>query len=150
MLTPVPPTDCMRAREGASARLDGALDELESVWLEGHLGRCVACEAFAGQVAATAAVLRAAPLDPAPAGLFSVRGRRRAAVPVAAVAASIAIAVTAATSFFVGRQLGERNGGGSPVASTTLTSANRVDPGLIAMLQRGILRARADRRVVAI
>jgi predicted anti-sigma-YlaC factor YlaD len=150
MLNPVPPTDCMRAREGASARLDGALDELESVWLEGHLGRCAACEAFAGQAAATAAVLRAAPLDPAPAGLFSARGRRRTAMPVAAVAASLAIAVTAATSFFVGQQLGERNGGGSPVASTTLTSANRVDPGLIAMLQRGILRARADRRVVAI
>lgn len=148
MLTPVPPTDCMRAREGASARVDGALEELESVWLDGHLSRCADCCTFAGQVAATAAVLRAAPLDPAPTGLF-VSGRRRVAVPVAAVAATIAIAVTAGTSFFVGRQLGERSGG-RPIAATTLTSSTRLDPGLIAMLQRGIVRARADRRVVAI
>jgi len=149
MLTPVPPTDCMRAREGASARLDGALDELESVWLDGHLGRCAACSAFAGQVGATAALLRRAPLDPAPAGLF-VRGRRRTAVPVAAVAATIVIAVTAATSFFVGQQLGERSGGGQLAATTVLSSSARLDPGLIAMLQRGVFRARADRRVVAI
>jgi hypothetical protein len=94
-------------------------------------------------------VLRAAPLDPAPAGLF-VRGRRRAAVPFAAVAASLVIAVTAAASFFVGQQLGAR-GGGSPAAVTTaLTSPARLDPGVIAMLQRGLLRTRADRRVVAI
>lgn len=149
MLTPVPPTDCMRAREGASARLDGALGELESVWLDGHLRRCAACSAFAGQVAVTAAVLRAAPLDPAPAGLF-VRGRRRVAVPVAAVAASIAIAVTAATSFFVGQQLGERSSGRPIAATTAFASSTRLDPGLIAMLQRGLFRARADRRVVAI
>ena len=148
MLTPVPPTDCVRAREGASARLDGALDELESAWLEGHLVRCAACSAFAGQAGAAAALLRAAPLEPAPAGLF-VRGRRRVAVPVAAVAATIVIAATAATSFFVGQQLGER--GGTPAAATTTsTSANRLDPGLVAMLQRGLFRARADRRVVAI
>jgi len=149
MLIPVPPTDCMRAREGASARLDGALDELESVWLDGHLSRCAACSAFAGQTAATAAVLRAAPLDPAPAGLF-VSGRRRVAVPVAAVAATIAIAVTAATSFFVGQQLGERNSGRPTAVTTALSSSTRLDPGLIAMLQRGVFRARADRRVVAI
>jgi predicted anti-sigma-YlaC factor YlaD len=149
MLTPVPPTDCMRAREGASARLDGALGELESVWLDGHLSRCAACDSFAGQMAATASVLRAAPLDPAPAGLF-VRGRRRVAVPVAAVAASLAIAVTAATSFFVGQQLGQRNGVRPVAATTAFASSTRVDPGLIAMLQRGLVRARADRRVVAI
>jgi hypothetical protein len=129
--------------------MDGALDELESVWLDGHLGRCAVCSAFAGEVAATAAVLRAAPLDPAPAGLF-VRGRRRVAVPVAAVAATLVIAVTAATSFFVGQQLGERSGGSPAAATTVLTSSVRLDPGLIAMLQRGLLRARADRRVVAI
>jgi predicted anti-sigma-YlaC factor YlaD len=148
MLIPVPPTDCMRAREGASARLDGALDELESVWLDGHLSRCAACSAFAGQAAATAGLLRAAPLDPAPAGLF-VRGSRRAAVPFAAVAATLVIAVTAAASFFVGQQLGER--GGNPAAATTvLTSSTRLDTGLTAMLQRGIIRSRADRRVIAI
>jgi predicted anti-sigma-YlaC factor YlaD len=140
----------MRAREGASARLDGALDELESVWLEGHLGRCAACTAFADHAGATAAVLRTAPLDPAPAGLF-VRGRRRTAMPVAAFAATIVIAVTAATSFFVGRQLGERSGGTPAAASTTVsTGAALPDPGLIAMLQRGPIRVRADRRVVAI
>ena len=149
MLTPVPPTDCMRAREGASARLDGVLDELESVWLDRHLSGCAACSTFAGQAAATAAMLRAAPLDPAPAGLF-VRGRRRVAVPVAAVAATLTIAITAATSFFVGQQLGERSSA-SPIAATTaFASSTRLDPGLVAMLQRGLFRARADRRVVAI
>jgi hypothetical protein len=34
--------------------------------------------------------------------------------------------------------------------TTSLSSSTRLDPGLIAMLQRGLLRSRADRRVVAI
>ena len=62
----------------------------------------------------------------------------------------VVIAVTAATSFFVGQQLGERSGGGQLAATTVLSSSARLDPGLIAMLQRGVFRARADRRVVAI
>jgi hypothetical protein len=71
-------------------------------------------------------------------------------VPVAAVAATVVIAVTAATSFFVGQQLGERSGGRPVAVTTSLSSSTRLDPGLIAMLQRGLLRSRADRRVVAI
>lgn len=147
MLSAVPPTDCMRAREGASARLDGELPELESVWLDGHLRDCHACLDFAAGIGSTAAALRVAVLEPAPAELFVVR-RRRLAVPIAAVAATLAIAVTAGTSFLVGRQLGQR--GGHSVTIGTTVENRGIDPALLAMLRHPPLVPRADRRMVAV
>ena len=50
MLTPVPPTDCARARESASARLDGELVELQAAQLEAHLRSCPECQAYAAGI----------------------------------------------------------------------------------------------------
>jgi predicted anti-sigma-YlaC factor YlaD len=147
MLSAVPPTECMRAREGASARVDGELAELESAWLDGHLRTCHACRDFAERIGGTAAALRVAVLEPAPAELFVVR-RRRLAMPIAAVAATLAIAVTAGTSFLVGQQLGARNGHSVTIGTTAKEPG--VDPGMLAMLGNRPMLPRADRRVVAV
>jgi predicted anti-sigma-YlaC factor YlaD len=62
MLTPAP-TDCMRAREAASARLDGEASELDAARLDAHLVACPACRAYSAAIVGIAAEIRAAPLE---------------------------------------------------------------------------------------
>jgi len=102
MLTPVPPTDCMLARESASARLDGELSELESARLDAHLRGCGECRAFTDEIAAVAGKLRAAALErPAqPVVLPRRRALSSARIQVAAAAAAVAVAAAAAISSF--------------------------------------------------
>lgn len=115
MLTPVPPTECSRAREAASARLDGELSELELVQLDAHLGRCAACAEYAQLIAATTAELRAAALErPAEPVELPRAGRRLRLVPAAAAAA--VVAAVAASSFALGGALGSHSNAGRPTA----------------------------------
>ena len=53
---------CERARECASLRLDGELSEFEQALLAAHLARCEACRAFADELDAVTAHVRATPL----------------------------------------------------------------------------------------
>lgn len=105
MLTPVPPTECSRAREAASARLDGELSELELVQLDNHLGRCPACEEYAQLIAATTAELRGAALERPAEPVEIPRLRRRVRLVPAAAAAAV-VAAIAASSFALGGALG--------------------------------------------
>ena len=57
---------CDRARAWAALAPDGELSELERKLLGSHLDRCDACADFAVRVAAVAAELRAASLQPLP------------------------------------------------------------------------------------
>lgn len=109
MLTPVPPTDCMLARESASARLDNELSELENARLDAHLRGCAECLAYAEEIGAIAVRLRAAPLE-RPEEPFVLPRRRvfsgmrlQAAVGAAAVAVA---ALAAGSSFTLGHLLG--------------------------------------------
>ena len=106
MLTPVPPTECMSAREAASARLDGEISELDAARLDAHLLACPACRAYAGAIAGIAAELRAAPLE-RPSLEVGITPRRRMPVVAAAAAVALVAAVTG-SSFAVGRVLGAR------------------------------------------
>jgi len=110
MLTSVPPSDCMLARESASARLDGELSELESARLDAHLRGCPDCRAYSTEIAAIALRMRAADLEQP--GRVAVPRRRRLAgarmqVAVAAAAAAVAAAV-AGSSFTLGHAFGHR------------------------------------------
>ncbi|HEY8704874.1 MAG TPA: zf-HC2 domain-containing protein [Gaiellaceae bacterium] len=108
MLTPVPPTECMSAREAASARLDSEVSELDVARLDAHLLACAACRAYAVAIAGVAAELRAAPLEwPSHASVEVGISPRRMPVAAAAAAAVLVAAVTG-SSFAVGRVLGAR------------------------------------------
>jgi hypothetical protein len=123
MLTPVPPSDCARARESASARLDGELAELLVAQLEAHLRSCSECQSFADGIAKTGGLLRAAPLDrPAAAIFIPVHQRRRIGALPTAAAAAIVIAV-AGSSFAIGGILGGRQRSHPPTPTTTATLA---------------------------
>lgn len=116
MLIPVPPSECMRAREAASLRLDGELSELERVRLDTHLSRCAACREFAAHAAAVTAELRAAPLERPP--VFTLQPSRRhvRAVRMHATAAAAAVAVVAG-SLILGAAV---RGAGGPSATGSL------------------------------
>ena len=133
MLTPVPPSDCARARESASARLDGELAELPAAQLEAHLRSCPECRAYARAIGSITRELRAAPLAQ-PAGVaFVLQRRRRVGFAPAAAAAAIVVAV-AGSSFAIGGALG-RGGSEVPPTPTTEISAGSIDQLVLPMLR---------------
>lgn len=87
---------CERTRGWAALAPDGELSELERKLLDSHLDRCASCSSFAVQVAAVAAELRAASLDPLlrPVSVPACR-RRSVYASVRAVGAVAAVAVMA-------------------------------------------------------
>lgn len=139
MLRLVPPTRCTEAREALSARLDGELGELDEARLEAHLRDCADCRDFAAEAAATAGLLREAPLEQAPDWTWAVptRGRRRLGAFVGAAAAAAAVvAAAAAPSFLLGRTLGEQPATRTAAGAAAFEpSRSLVDPALLAMLR---------------
>jgi predicted anti-sigma-YlaC factor YlaD len=140
MLIPVPPSDCARAREAASRRLDGELSELEATRLDAHLRRCPDCEAFAAETAAIARELRRAPLERPDAAAFEPRRRRPAAMPRLQAAAAVLAVVAAGSSFALGRVVAQQGAPKSTAAATLtdLGSAGRdeIEQHLLALLPR--------------
>ena len=140
MLTPVPPTDCMLARESASARLDNELSELENARLDAHLRGCAECLAYAEEIGAIAVRLRAAALERPAERIVLPRRRVFSGVRLQAAVAAAAVAVVAAvagSSFTLGHFLGVRN---SPVETSTAAAdllslrADSTQQHLLAML----------------
>jgi predicted anti-sigma-YlaC factor YlaD len=127
MLTPVPPTECSRAREAASARLDGELSELELVQLDAHLGRCAACAEYAQLIATTALELRAAALEQPSEPIAIPRLRRRVRLVPAAAAAAV-VAGIAASSFALGGAVGSHASHPRPPAAAAATTNLTVPP----------------------
>jgi predicted anti-sigma-YlaC factor YlaD len=97
MLTSVPKSDCLQAREDVSARLDGELSELGTARLELHLRDCAECSAYAAEIEAVALRLRATEPE-RPERPIVLPHRRRLPIPAtaAAVAAAAAVAISAA------------------------------------------------------
>ena len=87
---------CDRARAWATLAPDGELSVLERKLLGSHLDRCDACADFAVRVAAVAAELRAASLQPLPRPVsVPVWRRRQAYARVRTIGAAAAVAAMA-------------------------------------------------------
>lgn len=108
MLIPVPQSDCLQAREAASARLDGELSELEAARLNAHLRECAACSVYALELSAIAERLRSADLEQPQLDLTLPRRRALPGIRVAAAAAAV-VAVGAGSAFALGHGLGAGN-----------------------------------------
>jgi predicted anti-sigma-YlaC factor YlaD len=154
MLTPVPPTDCMRARESASARLDGELVELQAAHLDAHLRLCPECLAYVDGIAASTGLLRAAALDQPSAAMFTPMPtrRRRIGLLPAVAAAAIMIAI-AGSSFAVGGVLGRQ--GSTTTAPTTTQAASARGGPVDALVLPAILSPQSQpfhvtRRIIAL
>jgi anti-sigma factor RsiW len=103
---------CERARQWASAAVDGELSTFERALLADHLGRCSSCRAFSDDVEGLTTSLRAAPRVPFE-GVVISRVRRQVRLRLAPAAAAMAIAAV---------------GLGSLVASTQLNRAPGIQP----------------------
>jgi len=103
---------CERARQWASAGVDGELSTFERVLLEDHLGRCSECREFSRDVGGLTDALRAAPLEPFE-GVVLGRVRRQVRLRLAPAAAAMAIVAV---------------GLGSLVASTQFSRAPGISP----------------------
>jgi predicted anti-sigma-YlaC factor YlaD len=122
MLTPVPQSDCSRAREAASARLDGELTELEGAHLDAHLLGCEECRRFLAEIRAVTRTLRAAALEAPAAPMFAPR-RHRPIPGIRVAAAAAVLAVVTGGSFALGQLIGAHgSGGGTATVATSVSS----------------------------
>jgi predicted anti-sigma-YlaC factor YlaD len=124
MLTPVPPIECVRARESASELLDDELPELDATRLDWHLRSCAECRAYAAQLRALAVTVRTAPAEQPELPIRVEPRRRRPAIRLqTAAAAVLLVGVASASSFALGSALGT-GGSGSPRTSTASAAQN--------------------------
>lgn len=136
MLTPVPPTDCMRAREDASALLDGELSELEAAHLDAHLRDCGECAAYARELGALTVRLRVEPPAQPALPIFVAR-RRRPLARLHVAAAAVTILAATGSSFAFGHMLGSQGGARSATTGTTIArTALRPPSEVLSMLRR--------------
>jgi predicted anti-sigma-YlaC factor YlaD len=134
MLKSLPPSDCARAREAASARLDGELSELEEAHLLRHLRFCAECRAHTREVAELAHRLRSAPLEMPTETLFVDRPSSRLRARSATVA--VALVLAAALSFGTGGLVGSQgSSSGGAVTSTLEVRNDSIDQLVLAMLR---------------
>jgi predicted anti-sigma-YlaC factor YlaD len=148
MLTPVPRTDCSRARAEASAALDGELSELEAAQLDAHLRGCPECRAYAAEIGGLAARLRAEPLVEPALPAFVPR-RRRPAARLQVAAAAVAIAAAAGSSFAVGHAVGSHEQAPSATTGeTAVLDGRRPRSEVLSMLRR--LHRPETGRVIAV
>lgn len=126
---------CERAREQVSLSLDGELSQLERRLLDAHLARCAACSAYAVDVAAFTAEMRAAPLEQLSRPVV-VRRRRGVMLGRAQAAAAAALAFLAVG---IAGQLSS-TGAESPALSRFDGSANLSPPRSVLEREQAILR----------
>jgi predicted anti-sigma-YlaC factor YlaD len=85
---------CDRAREWATADVDGELSSFERVLMDAHLAECGSCREFYASVGAFTDMLRAAPLERLERTIDIGRLRRRVRLPLRLAPAAAAMAVT--------------------------------------------------------
>lgn len=151
MLTPVPPTECARAREAASARLDGELSELELAQLDVHVAGCLDCAEYAALITATTIQLRAADLVQPEEPILVPRLRRRLRIVPAAAAAAV-VAAVAASSFVLGGAIGSNSPQSRPSATTQSQSVSGSPVAQVPLVRPGEMPAavRISSKVIAV
>ena len=109
---------CDRAREWATAEVDGELSRFELVLLRAHLDACPSCREFHTAVGGITRTLRATPLERLERAIEVTRLRRRLRVRVAPAAAAMALAAVVLGSGLVSSEL--RSSGSVQDAASSL------------------------------
>jgi anti-sigma factor RsiW len=94
---------CERARQWASAAVDGELSTFERALLADHIERCASCREFSRDVTGLTTALRAAPREPFE-GVVISRVRRQVRLRLAPAAAAMAIAAVGLGSLLASTQ----------------------------------------------
>lgn len=96
---------CDRARQWATAEVDGELSRFEIVLLRAHLDSCPSCREFHAAVGGITATLRATPLERVERTIEVKRLRRRLRPRLAPAAAAMAVAAVVLGSGLVSSEL---------------------------------------------
>jgi predicted anti-sigma-YlaC factor YlaD len=135
MVQTIPPSECLNAREAASARADGELSSFDAVRLDAHLRGCPDCRAFAGSLSGLTLLLGGADLEQPSAPVF-VQRSRRPLLRMNAAAAAVTIALAAASSFAVGHFVGSERGNPSATVGSTISAGSQERSPVLGMLRR--------------
>jgi hypothetical protein len=100
---------CDRARQWATADLDGELSRFERVLLDAHLGECPSCREFAGSIGGITEMLRSAPLESLERTIEIGRLRRRLGLRLAPAVAAMAVTVVGLGSILASSDLRTRS-----------------------------------------
>ncbi len=100
---------CERARQWASADVDGELSTFERVLLADHLARCASCAVFSSDLRGLTSALRAAPRERFE-GVTIGRRRRHVRMRLAPAAAAMAVAAVGLGSLLASSELNRAPG----------------------------------------
>jgi predicted anti-sigma-YlaC factor YlaD len=109
---------CDRAREWATAEVDGELSRFELVLLRAHLDACPSCREFHTAIGGITRTLRATPLEHLERAIEVTRLRRRLRPRLAPAAAAMALAAVVLGSGLVSSEL--RSSGSVQDAASSL------------------------------
>jgi predicted anti-sigma-YlaC factor YlaD len=142
--------DCERARQWASADVDGELSPFEQVVLEGHLADCPSCREFRAGVSGLAQALRVAPNERLERRVEVARRRRRVGLRLAPAAAAMAIAAVGLGSILASSQFRSGSVGTASLQSEAASASaapDTLDLRTAEVLQRAAaMRARLEPR----
>jgi len=113
---------CDRARQWATADLDGELSRFEHVLLSAHLADCPSCREFTAAIGGFTEMLRTAPPEPLERTIEIGRLRRRLGLRLAPAVAAMAVTVVGLGSLLASsdlrtRSIGDANGSVDSVSS---------------------------------
>jgi predicted anti-sigma-YlaC factor YlaD len=113
---------CDRARQWATADLDGELSRFEHVLLSAHLADCPSCREFSAAIGGFTEMLRTAPPEALERPIEIGRLRRRLGLRLAPAVAAMAVTVVGLGSLLAStdlrtRSVGDANGSVDSVAS---------------------------------
>jgi predicted anti-sigma-YlaC factor YlaD len=115
--------ECERARQWASAEIDGELSSFERALLEAHLAGCLSCSEFHTGIGGLAGALRAAPRERFEGVVATGRIRRRARMRLAPAAAAMAVAAVGLGSILASADLRHGSVGSAPSHALGVSSA---------------------------
>jgi len=100
---------CDRARQWATADLDGELSRFERVLLDAHLAECPSCREFAVAIGGITGMLRSAPPESLERPIEIGRLRRRLGLRLAPAVAAMAVTVVGLGSILASSDLRTRS-----------------------------------------
>ena len=121
---------CDRARQWATADVDGELSRFEHVLLDAHLAECLSCREFYASVAGFTDMLRPAPRETLERPIEIGRIRRRISVRLAPAVAAMAVTVVGLGSILASSDLRTRSvreGGAVDSATSHLASVDTMN-----------------------
>src|SRR5262245_39732378 len=113
---------CDRARQWATADLDGELSRFERVLLDAHLADCPACREFTSSIGGFTELLRMAPPESLARPIEIGRLRRRIGLRLAPAVAAMAVTVVGLGSLLASSDLRTRSVGDANGSVDNVTS----------------------------